>query len=530
MVAVKVPSAYQKAIYEWVREGTGHAAVVARAGSGKTTTIVNMTQLLSGRVLLLAFNKAIAMEMAQRLPSSRAKVMVKTINAMGHGIICRNMGPVEVDTRKLRRLARAVLPPSEYKFTAGPLIDLVRFARNSLTLPGPDYVQRLWAMVDRFEMDLCGETVENLLPYLLKILDMAEREMEDKQVIDFDEQIYWPVVKIQAGEWSAPNYDWVLVDEAQDTAAGNQALATSLLRPGRGRFVAVADPAQSIYAWRSADPEAMSELSRKLAEMGPAFAELPLSISYRCPLSHIRLAQEIVPSIEPFPENPEGTITKIGGSSLDASDDPIVAGARPNDLVICRRNAPLFKLYLQLIVSGKAVYFRGRDVGKQLISLVERVENTTLDDEAVPEERSDQFHSPIQDGTDYWPVLEPFDRKLRFYREREVQKLQIRELFSLAENLQDKCACLATLRTHLGSVAAMKKRLQEMFTDEAKTNAVQLSTIHRAKGLEADRVWIVDYSLLPTYFPNSGPARRQQERNCKYVAVTRSKRDLFLVG
>jgi superfamily I DNA/RNA helicase len=60
-------------------------------------------------------------------------------------------------------------------------------------------------------------------------------------------------------------------------------------------------------------------------------------------------------------------------------------------------------------------------------------------------------------------------------------------------------------------------------------NCIKLSTIHRAKGLEAQRVFILDFDNLPHFKPNQKPWERIQEQNLKYVAITRALKELYLV-
>jgi len=63
----------------------------------------------------------------------------------------------------------------------------------------------------------------------------------------------------------------------------------------------------------------------------------------------------------------------------------------------------------------------------------------------------------------------------------------------------------------------------------ATDNCIKLSTIHRAKGLEAKRVFILNFNDLPHFKPNQKPWERIQEQNLKYVAITRALNELYLV-
>ena len=67
------PSAYQQAIIDWLLTGEGNALVDAKAGSGKTSTLCMLSDVIPNnsrtRAAFLAFNRSIADELKRRLPS-----------------------------------------------------------------------------------------------------------------------------------------------------------------------------------------------------------------------------------------------------------------------------------------------------------------------------------------------------------------------------------------------------------------------------------------------------------------------------
>ena len=66
--------------------------------------------------------------------------------------------------------------------------------------------------------------------------------------------------------------------------------------------------------------------------------------------------------------------------------------------------------------------------------------------------------------------------------------------------------------------------------DDSRRAPVELSTIHRAKGLEKPRVFILDAERLPRERGGRGGQARQEE-NLSYVAITRAAEELiFVVG
>jgi superfamily I DNA/RNA helicase len=55
-----------------------------------------------------------------------------------------------------------------------------------------------------------------------------------------------------------------------------------------------------------------------------------------------------------------------------------------------------------------------------------------------------------------------------------------------------------------------------------------LSTIHKAKGLENDRIFFLCPELIPSKYATQ-PWQYEQEANLKYVAITRAKQELIYV-
>ena len=84
-------SNYQKAIFRDINSGKGHTVVIARAGSGKTSTIVEGFKYLpkGKKTLMVAFNKAIAEELKQRAPSY---VDIMTLHSLGFRAIKQAFG------------------------------------------------------------------------------------------------------------------------------------------------------------------------------------------------------------------------------------------------------------------------------------------------------------------------------------------------------------------------------------------------------------------------------------------------------
>jgi superfamily I DNA/RNA helicase len=75
----------------------------------------------------------------------------------------------------------------------------------------------------------------------------------------------------------------------------------------------------------------------------------------------------------------------------------------------------------------------------------------------------------------------------------------------------------------------LKSYINRIFSDENIENAVMLSTAHKSKGLEANRVMILLPHKLPLKFPQQQKWQEAQELNLKYVALTRARKELIFV-
>ncbi len=474
------PSVYQEQIFNWIR-GPGrhsrHAVVQAVAGSGKTTTILKALEFMKGSVVFLAFNKHIADELRTHAPRH---VTTSTIHSAGLSAIGRSCGRPRVNVRKVRDLIRRVAQSiSSKNFSLiRAVATLVRMTK--LTLTPPSDTKALLELVDRYDIDIPTESVENALKVVKKVLIA---DLKDTSEVDFEDMLWIPIVN----NLQLRTYDWVCVDEAQDLSAAQREIVLRMAQRESGRVIAVGDHRQAIYGFAGADTRSIPMLSARLRA-----TELPLSICYRCPTSHVALARKIAPQIEARPDAPVGVVGQL-------RVEQVVEGATDGDMVLCRTNAPLVKIALALIKGGQKAIIRGRDIASNLRDLIEKCDRGSLDS-----------------------MLDALDD----YREREMGKLYEKDKIAQAHSLEDRCDTIAALAEGVKSTQELIRRIGEIFSDE--NAGVVCSTIHKAKGLEADRVFIYRPDLLP--FPFAKKAwELEQEMNLKYVALTRAREELYFV-
>ena len=457
-----------------------HLVIEALAGTGKSTTIEEAVTRTSpdDSVLVCAFNAAIAKALEPRMPEG---VLVKTIHSFAFGALSRaSTQRLEVNRFATADLIQGLMGREWHTREARTFIaKLAGFAKgqafDALKDGAGGKLDKLDRWADQFGLDVPkGWDRKRLIATTLQVLRSAQ--CDASSTIDFDDMIWLPVVRNIA----LPIFDFVFVDETQDLNPAQLEIVTRAAGSD-GRVIAVGDRRQAIYAFRGADARAIPRMIEELsAEV------LPLSITYRCPLAVVREANELVPQLEAAPHAPEGIVRH-------ASPEELEADVAPGDFVLSRTNAPLVSLCFRLVAQGRRAMIQGRDIGEGLATWVK--------------------------GTRATSVAE-LTRCIRDWRIAEVARLDAAERDTQATI--DKAECLEALSVGAKSVEEILTKIDRVFTNEDPGGRVLLSSTHRAKGLEADRVWL----LRDTYCRWPGA----EEQNLLYVAITRSKHELIYVS
>lgn len=476
-------SSEQNAIFEWCANGTGNLIVRARAGTGKTTTILEgVKRMPEGKILLAAFNKSIATELQARVNDPR--VEAKTLHGLGFAFLRQNW-KVRIDEKNERglNLARRACG-ADAPF---PILKLVRDLHGKARDMAPELafgnrndLRDMASLATRFDLlpedGWKGWDARRVCESAIQAMKFAA---EWTATIDFADMIFLPIYH----GWVRPWYDAVLVDEAQDMTSPQLYLATASCRAG-GRVCVVGDDRQAIYGFRGADSGSIDRLKEELGAV-----ELSLATTYRCPKLVVAMAAELVPGYTAAPNAPDGEIVGI-------DEDRMLDAAAEGDFIISRTNAPLVSTCLALLKRGTRAQIKGRDIGKGILALINKLGART-----IPEIR------PAIEG---WVVNEMARAADLPEEAREARSEVINDQADLVLALAEGCADLAE----------MTRRCEDLFADNPNRGAVLLSTVHRVKGLEADTV----YLLEKTFRPLTG-----EESNVRYVAITRAKRRLVLV-
>jgi len=254
-----------------------------------------------------------------------------------------------------------------------------------------------------------------------------------------------------------------------------------------------------IYGFSGSDTESFNKIKSL-----PSTISLPLSICYRCPKRVIELAKKFVPEIEARKNAPEGYINYKA----------IVDDIKDGDMIICRNTLPLVKLYLKLISEDKKAFIKGKDIGLNLIDLIKDIDgdelNTDLNKVGVFSEL-------------YLYLLSFIEQTKTLLEINETEVFETQEF----NNLLDSIECLEIVANGLTTKDDLIDKLTSIFKDN-NTEGICLSTIHKAKGLEADNVYVLNKNLMPSKYVKQD-WELEQEKNLEYVAYTRPKKMLGFI-
>lgn len=490
-----IHSEFQLNIFDFIKNGSGNAIVNAKAGSGKTTTAIQGVTYMKGNVLMLAFNKKIVVELDARLATMGCPhAAASTFHSEGKRVFLKNKPGAKVFTGKVYNIVQLFTESGALMKCRSTIMKLVSFAKNSgfgiEGCPSIDDTDAWVNIIKHQDIDIDMDIdIADLIEVCKQVLVLNNRDVKN---IDFDDMIYLPLLF----DHTFTKYDWVIVDEAQDTNVVRKLMMNKLLGD-KGRLLAIGDPGQAIYGFTGAENDSMNLIKDMFNAV-----ELPLSVCYRCGHDIIKAAQQYVPDIVAFESNGAGTISNMKYDEFIKTAEGL--GLNKSDGVICRNNAPLVSLAFSLIRQGIGCRIEGKDIGKNLVTL-----------------------------TNKWKVndLATFTLRLQNHFNREMDKAKGAKL----ANLEDKYETMIILIERCQSLGkhdlnSLRKLISDMFSDNDDynvPNVVTLSSIHKSKGLEFSRTFILGMAQFQPSKYAVMDWMKVQEDNLAYVAITRAKNTLI---
>ncbi len=355
-----------------------------------------------------------------------------------------------------------------------------------------------------------------------------ELEKNRRQVLDFEDLLLRTTDQLLSDPRFAASARWryrhVFVDEYQDVNESQQRLLRAWLGDNDDLCV-VGDPNQAIYSWNGANPRAISDFPDEFA----GSTVLTLSINYRSTHEVLSVAgavlgeRQAAPTAGPRPEGPVPTVTGYGDELAEAAGvgEAVRRARRPGRTwaqiaILSRTNAQLRVIEEALVARGVPCQTSGSfpllrkpwvedalaavaRAGTRDLLAAWRVDLLTATALASDEEAGGESGSSPSEA-----------------------QLDLESLARLAGDYltEDSAATGAGFRSWLEAAQASEAGLR-------RRDAVELTTFHRAKGLEWPVVFLTGLELgyVPITHAKDADALAE-ERRLLYVACTRAAEEL----
>jgi ATP-dependent DNA helicase UvrD/PcrA len=499
----------------------GPVCILAGAGSGKTTTITRRIawQVASGAVrsdeiLAVTFTDKAAAEMRTRLERlGVAGVEARTFHSAALSQLRRARGdaPGRILATKallLRQIGNTLPPPYRFR-PAGDLATEVEWAKNRRLTP-QTYRDGLGTHEPPIPADL-----------MATVFREYERRKQASGLIDFEDLLELAVRMYEEDEWAVAalreRYAAFTVDEYQDVNLLQQSLLELWLGP-RDDLCAVGDDYQSIYGFTGASPEWLLGLATSY----PHATVVRLEENYRSSPQVLALANRLVPKLggaekslrATRPEGPEPELRGFGspddeGAWILERVRALHAEGVPYEemAILMRLNArsvDFEELFADAEIPFQGAALLARDGARQLLKGLRGAGFGSLAEEVRRVAVQQGLVEPVPDGVG--------EREL-------VRQADLARLCKLAEEFDDGTK----------TVQQWVEWLRARF-DHGAQGGVHLLTLHRAKGLEFDAVFLprVEEKELPCKPAMRVPAQLAEERRLLYVGITRARKHLAL--
>lgn len=453
--------------------------------SGKTFTLCKLAEITPPikSSIFLAFNKSIAEELGQRLPRT---VKASTLHSCALSSLCKAFSlNFALSDSKNFNLAKEKMNFKGVHSKRIPgmimkicrLYDLMRF--NLVQ----DDVEVIISLGERY-----GEEADENLAKRAIELRMLNKKIADnyflkggsgKLPMDFTDMLYYATQYVHREDFK--QYNVVMLDECQDISP-LQFEVVKMCKTPRGRLIAVGDEKQSIYSFMGSNLDSLQAIKN-----APNTVTLPLSMTYRC-------AQDIVAeACKVFPDG----IVAAPGAVKGFVGDGTFKDAQEGDFILCRNNAPLVDAFITLLRQGKKCTILGKEFGDELVSLIDSVE-------------------------DVWGLEQVLENMISKLQKKGVKSPTKCEAY---DKLNEKVNVLLSLYEYFGDLETVRSRIYDIFVENA-SRGITLSTIHRSKGLEADRIFFLQPELLPSKYATTELAL-YAEKCLQFVAITRARKSLI---
>ena len=591
-------SEYQKRILDFIKYENGNLLVDAKAGSGKTSTLVLIADEIikqNKKCLFLAFNKSIVEELKTKIISDSCQI--KTLHSLGlsflRSFLYKKHGEnyvididqhdeqikqeveklFEVYCRQDFNIANAEMGSDDrddlYYNLLREVASMVNYSRlYNCNYHEPEQLYDLapklcWYLKDYedYGMKRFPEIVEKVIDGIKESFENPVKDEADipHYRVTYTDMIYFPCLYKMRPPFSLRTFlDYVLIDETQDLSVLQQ-MFVKLFVGYNTRMIAVGDEKQAVYAFAGADTKSIKNLKKNFD-----LTELPLNTCYRCPKNVIKIAQDIVPSIDwNHKREDDGIVEFIDDSNLKDK-------LQPGDVILARRNNDLVRLYKKLVLDEKiSIKFKNQEMVTTIVNEIKKVIKEYIkrynayanvekelyrlcDEKGINWRKDDKHLSKTDKSFMQSKYKELVKQNKQISKQLCKSNYNINYLKTCMDEYKEKGEYAFTYDGQKDNICVEYFDVIESLLEQYKQNESGilvndfivytesflkgniykevpiLSSIHMMKGGEADNVFIIDYPRFPYIYSNQTEDAQQQEKNLQYVALTRPKKNLYL--
>lgn len=528
------PSDEQLAIFDAILNDKQcrNIRVNAVAGSGKSTVIKCCVGLIpmDKKILVLAHNKNVKDHMIKGLEeigryAKKNSLSIQTFHGLGYGTLGKlnGWGGKKIDIGenfKYNKYFESHITeflPADYESWSKSkknnyrrnIFELLNYARVNLC-------QTKREIEKKVSLKYGINPVANEISVIMQLMQWGKDNIK-QQILDFTDciwlpcederctKIYWGGHEYDKDKKRSNCYDYVFVDEAQDMSPAQLELVIKATKSRNTRVILMGDSDQAINMWCGSINDALDKAVKKITNND--WLDLNLTTNYRCDTKIIDMANEYLKEhnkskrLVPHTANP-------GAIQYNAKLNDIQNG----DLVLARFTSTVFEVFGKLLRLGKKAVIRGESEFLTVFNKLAMENNNTIDDILllVKESFVNEWNAATKND----------DYKESIHNEGVIRSYEIvRIIESLSKITSDK--------------EQLTKLLKECIVPENHNSkdVIEISTVHKAKGAEADNVYIACPSVLysPLVNDKSQEWERISEGNLQYVAYTRARHKMAFI-
>lgn len=541
------PSTYQQDILDFfLSSPQSNMLVNALAGSGKSTTACMLSEHSKTSDLYIAFNASVVEEFKKKIKNPKTKVM--TMHSLAYSIMLYNVEQESKDSGEKpkgfgsQRSKRTVnldnfkphkILDEEITKRYGRYIEFAKrgFLKDNyvnlynlcrLTLTDMSSNKDVSRLIDDHVLFLYygdeGYSAPDIneITSTLKILDTKSRQQFETQgVIDFTDMLWITFNKLKYDNWEVPYwalYTNIYCDEVQDFS-NIQLNFLKFIKRAKGRYVFIGDFHQAIYNFAGANAQAFNQIPKMFAPV----ETFDLPVCYRCAKSHLsRVNREYGIPILPRDDAPMGFVKTIDKNKISEY-------AKAGDMVISRKNKWIAEVVLDLARNGTPIFIEDKE-------MVGAIKRQILSSKCTSVGTLEKFLQKVISNYNK-KLFEIVSKNVREGGHEEERLEAVAETNSKIDNTSFLLEILeGYLENHASSdsVSKFSGFVDKLLNTTPSPDCVRLCSIHKAKGLEATNVFVLNEAKINFDFRNS-KEQNVQEKNLSYIATTRAKEGLYLV-